>query len=343
MRKTTLWAVLLASAVLTACSQKVANPGVAVQEKEDEGLTVGVCIYDYQDEFMELYRKELRKYLEEEYGILAEIMDGQGNEEIQTDKLEKFLEKKPDAVILNPVNAQRTSAMVDMCWKQGVPVTVINREPPEEEIERWEEDGIMACYIGADREQAGICQGEIILDTKDRGDRNEDGVISCVMITGDDDNPDFWSRRESARRTLEEAGFSVDILFEESGDGEMLKAERLAAEALTIYGEKVEVIFCGNDEMALGAEKAIRQAGRTVGEDVYLVGVDALREAVALVEEGRMTGTVFNDYKTQARMAADAAVAMAGGEEQEPAQRVGYIKIVQPGALPGQLSSNPRE
>ena len=40
------------------------------------------------------------------------------------------------------------------------------------------------------------------------------------------------------------------------------------------YGDKIEVVFCNNDAMAMGALQSIQQAGRTVGKDVYLVGVE---------------------------------------------------------------------
>lgn len=49
-----------------------------------------------------------------------------------------------------------------------------------------------------------------------------------------------------------------------------------------------------------------RRPDRKVNEDIYLVGVDALTEAVQNVLEDKQTGTVFNDH--QARMAADSAV-----------------------------------
>ena len=43
------------------------------------------------------------------------------------------------------------------------------------------------------------------------------------------------------------------------------------------YGDKIEVVFCNNDAMALGALQSIQQASRTVGKDIYLVGVDATK------------------------------------------------------------------
>ena len=328
MRKVRMAAALALSLILTSCSGQPSNPGVAVEEKEGEELVIGVCIYDFKDDFMGHYKGELEQYLTEKYGAKVDFMDGRNSMEIQNQQLEEYLKKDPDAVIVNPVEALKTSALVDMCARRGVPAVIINREPPEEEIRRWKEEKIAACYIGTDRAQAGTYQGEIILDTPSRGDMNGDGKVSCIMITGDDGNPDAWYRRENARKALEGAGLAVEILFEQSGEWQGDEGKRLAALGLSRYGEQAEVIFCGNDAMAIGAERAIQEAGRTVGKDIYLVGVDALREAVALVREGRMTGTVFNDYAAQAHMAGEAAAGMAKGDEQELVSRASYIKIV---------------
>ena len=60
--------------------------------------------------------------------------------------------------------------------------------------------------------------------------------------------------------------------------------------------------------MALGAAQAITAAGRKVGEDIYLVGVDALAEAMDLVSTGGMTGTVLNDHINQSHKAVDCTV-----------------------------------
>ena len=79
--------------------------------------------------------------------------------------------------------------------------------------------------------------------------------------------------------------------------------------------------------MALGAVQAITAAGRTVGKDIYLVGVDALAEAVELVDNGGMTGTVLNDHVGQSHKAVDAAIAAVNGEKLEAYYWVDYVKV----------------
>ena len=105
------------------------------------------------------------------------------------------------------------------------------------------------------------------------------------------------------------------------------KGQEIVANALTQYGDKIEAVFCNNDAMALGAAQAITAAGRTVGKDIYLVGVDALAEAVDLVSTDMMTGTVLNDHITQAHKAVDAAVSAVNGEKLSAYYWVDYVKV----------------
>ncbi|MCR4891464.1 MAG: substrate-binding domain-containing protein, partial [Lachnospiraceae bacterium] len=86
-------------------------------------------------------------------------------------------------------------------------------------------------------------------------------------------------------------------------------------------------VFCNNDAMALGALQAIQTAGRTVGKDIYLVGVDALTEVVEDVIAGTITGTVFNDHFSQAHSSADAAINYITGATNEHYIGCDYVKV----------------
>ena len=68
-------------------------------------------------------------------------------------------------------------------------------------------------------------------------------------------------------------------------------------------------------------------AGRVVGEDIALLGVDALEECVLMVSEGTMTGTVLNDHVSQSHTAADVAIQAANGEEVDSYYWVDYVKV----------------
>ena len=86
-------------------------------------------------------------------------------------------------------------------------------------------------------------------------------------------------------------------------------------------------MFCNNDGMALGAAAAIEAAGRTVGENIYLLGVDALPECQEMVQAGTMTGTVLNDHIGQSHAAVDAAITALKGEALQNYYWVDYVKV----------------
>ena len=103
--------------------------------------------------------------------------------------------------------------------------------------------------------------------------------------------------------------------------------QEITAAALAQFGDDIEVVFCNNDGMALGAAAAIEAAGRVVGEDIYLLGVDALTECQEMVKAGTMTGTVLNDHIGQSHAAVDAAVAALNGEALQNYYWVDYLKV----------------
>ena len=291
---------------------------------------VGISIYKFDDNFMTLYRTELERYLTEELGFKKEnitIQDGKGDQAEQTNQIQNFIASGVDVMILNLVQASSAPQVTDMCKDAGIPVVYINREPDTAEEERWASDSISATYVGADARQSGTYQGEEIVETANKGDINGDGKVSYIMVQGDPENVDAQYRTEFSVKALTDAGLEVEELLLQRGDWDQAKGQQIVQDALTQFGDKIEVVFCNNDAMALGALQAIDAAGRKVNEDIYLVGVDALTEAVQDITEGKMTGTVFNDYMGQAKTAADMAVKFLDGESVDPVNMVDYVKV----------------
>ena len=295
---------------------------------------VGVCIYQFADNFMTLFRGELENYLVEQ-GFSKDnitIVDGANDQATQTNQIQNFITQKYDVLILNLVQASSAPEITDMCKEAGIPVVYINREPDAAEEERWESEGLNATYVGCDARQSGTYQGEEILETANKGDINGDGKVSYIMIQGDPENVDAQYRTEFSVKALTDAGVEVEELLKQRGDWDQAKAQQIAQDALNQYGDKIEVIFCNNDAMALGALQAIEAAGRKVNEDIYLVGVDALTEAVQNVIDGKQTGTVFNNHFAQAQAASDIAVKFLSGEKVDAVNMVNYEKVTKDNA-----------
>ena len=291
---------------------------------------VGVCIYQFADNFMTLYRNELQKYLVDELGLKAEnisIMDGKNDQSEQMNQIRNFVTQGFDVMIINLVQASSEPDVTNICNEAGIPVVYINREPDAEREQAWVDDGIKATYVGADARQSGTYQGEEIAELENKGDADGDGVVRYIMVQGDPENVDAQYRTEKSVEALKAAGVEVEELTKQRGDWDQTKGQEITANALSQYGDKIDVVFCNNDAMALGALQAIEAAGRTVNKDIYLVGVDALVEVVENVMNDKMTGTVFNDYFGQAHTAADKALDFVNGKDVDNVYMVDYVKV----------------
>lgn len=298
--------------------------GVFAVAQAEEPVKIGICIYQFNDNFMTLYREELQKYLEETYGAEVTVVDGKNDQNTQTDQVNSFIAEGVDVLIVNLVQATAASAVTALAQEAGIPIVYINREPSEEDMAAWEG---MICYVGADARQSGSMQGQIVYELPDHGDINGNGTVDYVMIQGDMENVDAQYRTEYSIKYLTDNGVEVNKLFEQRGDWMQENGQQLAATALAQFGTEIDVIFCNNDAMALGAYQAITEAGRKMNEDIYLLGVDALDEAVDLIEKGEMTGTVLNDHIGQSHKAADVAIQVANGEPLDAYYWVDYQMI----------------
>ena len=329
-------AVVGAAGVLTACggsssstaASSVAASSAAASEAATGSANVGVCIYQFADNFMTLYRTDLEEYLKD-MGYSVTIVDGKNDQNTQTEQINTFLQQGVDVLIINPVQTTSAQTIVDTVSPSGTPIVFINRQPEDSVLESYKGK---CCYVGADARQSGTYQGELILDTETQGDINGDGKITYIMCKGDPENIDAQYRTEYSIKALTDAGKEVECLYEYLDNWDQTTAQQDVANALSQYGDKIEVVFCNNDAMALGALQSIQQAGRTVGKDIYLVGVDALAEAVQDVLDGNMTGTVLNDDVGQATAAAEATKLFVEGKDVEQFYWVDYVKVTKDNA-----------
>jgi len=297
----------------------------AAADAAGAGGNIGVCIYKFDDAFMTTYRNALQEILEGK-GYTVTFMDGKNDQAEQNNQINNFIAQEVDALIINPVMTSAADQIITTVKDANIPTVLINREPTAEQMAAYDK----LVYVGCDARQSGTMQGELILDTENKGDINGDGKISYIMIQGDPENVDAQYRTEFSVKALTDAGMEVEELDLQRGDWDRNKGQEIAQNDLAKFGDEIEVVFCNNDDMAIGALQAIQAAGRKVNEDIYLVGVDALDAALNEVANGNMTGTVLNDAQGQAQGAVDAMEALLGGATYASGEQsiyVDYVKV----------------
>ena len=103
---------------------------------------------------------------------------------------------------MNIVDRFAASVVIDKAMAADVPVIFFNREPVEEDMNRWEK----LYYVGADAKESAVLEGKILVDAyrKDPAslDRNGDGTVSYVLLEGESNHQDSLIRTEWSIQTL---------------------------------------------------------------------------------------------------------------------------------------------
>jgi methyl-galactoside transport system substrate-binding protein len=274
---------------------------------------LGVAIYKFDDTFMSYVRNSIEANAKGKAGI--DMADSQNSQVTQNNQVDLFLTKGSSALAINPVDRTAAAVIIDKAKAAGVPVVFFNREPLPEDMAKWDR----VYYVGAKAEQSGAMQGEIVVDywkANPQADRNGDGVIQYIMLKGEPGHQDAELRTKFSIEAVIAAGLKVEKLAEDTAYWDRPKAVDKMKAFISKFGDAIEVVFCNNDDMALGAIEALKQAGYFVdGKYMPVVGVDATAPAIAALEDGTLLGTVLNDAKNQGKATFDLAFALATGAD----------------------------
>ena len=125
---TTTAAATEAAAETTAAAAEAAGETEAAAEATANAdladKKVGVCIYQFSDNFMTLFRTELQNYLVS-LGFSADnisIVDGANDQATQTNQIQNFITSGVDVLIINPVNSSSAATITDMVHDAGIPL-----------------------------------------------------------------------------------------------------------------------------------------------------------------------------------------------------------------------------
>lgn len=347
MKKRTALALLLASAILgmTACGTdkpaETSEPAAGGETEETAAETsgevpfVGGTIYKFDDNFMSYVRRGMETYAKDKINL--ELVDSQNNQAMQGDQVDTFLAKGAKALAINLVDPKAAPSIIDKASANNVPVIFFNKEPDESAMNSYDK----VWFVGTDSKESGIIQGQLVVDAwnanKEAWDKNKDGKIQYVMLKGEPGHPDAEARTSFSISTITDAGIEVEELAIDTGMWDAAKATEKMDAWISSFGDKIEVVLCNNDGMALGSIASLERAGYTGDKALPVIGVDAIPEALEMIKSGKMFGTVLNDSKNQSQATVELARNVALGKDplegtswkfdDKKAVRVPYVAI----------------
>lgn len=282
-------------------------------QKKVDSIRIGVAAYKVNDAFISTVLSDLlesAKACEQKNNIKirVDISDGKEDQMIQNAQIDKYIALDYDVICVNMVDRTMAATIVDKAKSADIPIVFFNREPVEEDMLRWDK----MYYVGADAKEAGVLQGEMIVDAynKDKSfiDRNGDGTVAYVILEGESGHQDSLVRTEWSVQTLKNGGMKVEKLTGAIADWDRNQAKVFMEKWLKEYGNQIELIISNNDDMALGAIDAIKMLNM---EQIATVGIDGIPQALASIEEEKLLGTVVSESKLHAQAIFDIAYSLA--------------------------------
>ena len=312
---------ILGAVILGICA--IGSGCGSSEETEKDSMRIGVSLYRGDDTFINNIRQELEtcaKEYEQETGIKVhlDVEEAKGNQYTQNNQVERFIALDCDVLCINPVDRTAASAVIDKAMAGNVPVVFFNRQPVEEDMNRWDE----LYYVAVSAKESAVLQGQIVVDSYREDpsllDSDGDGVISYVLLEGESSHQDSLIRTEWSIQTLKDAGVPIERITGGIANWERSQASALMEQWLAQYPDTIELVICNNDDMALGAIDAMERAGVS---GIQVVGIDGTTPGLRAVESGKMMGTVSSDKEAYAQaiftIAADKAMGKDVAEDIE--------------------------
>lgn len=219
------------------------------------------------------------------------MVDAQADAQKQISQVENFIAQKVDAIILNPCELEASTPAVERAKAAGIPIILVNQ------VTKSAGDA----YIGSNDVEAGRMAMEAIAQHL----HGQGGVLMIHGIMG----TSAQLQREAGAKAVFAKYPGLKLVDQQTASWDRAKAMALTENWLQAHKGKFAAIFAHNDEMAMGALLALERAG--LKKDVYVIGIDAIAQALTAVKEGRLDATVFQDAVGQGKGSVDAALRLA--------------------------------
>ena len=301
--KKTLRSVIL---LVLALSMLLALTACSTSQKSDK-VKIGVTLMDFSTEFGIGLKDYMTAKADAMGDVELTVVDAGGDAAKQLQQVETFISQKVDAIIMQPQEQEACSPAINHAKAAGIPIINCNS------LTITEPDA----YVGSnDSESAEIAMTYIAEQLGGKG--------NVLMMHGHPGQTAEVKRTEGAMDILAQNP-DMTLLDEQTADWDRAEAMTLMENWIQAYGDQINAVFCQNDEMALGALNALVQAGKK--DNVLVVGVDAIDDALQSVKDGKMDATVYQDCKGQAEGAIEAAYKLAKGESVEKEILIPFILV----------------
>lgn len=275
-----LTAVLLCAALLAGCGR----------DAKASTKKIGLAISTLNNPFF-VTLKDGASAKATELGYELVVTDAQDDPAKQAGQVDDLIQKKVAVILINPCNSDAAKTMVEKAAKAGIPVISVDRGVSGAEV---------LSHIASDNVAGGVLAGQELLALVGEGAK----VVELEGIPG------ASAAVDRGKGFNEAVVGKLNVVARQPADFNRDKGFTVMQNIIQA-NKDIRGVFAHNDEMALGAIKALEAAGL---KDVIVIGFDAVDDAVAAVKAGNMKATVAQKPSLIGSMAVETAVAHIKGE-----------------------------
>lgn len=191
--------------------------------------------------------------------------------------VENMIANGVDGIVIVPSSSEGLETALKKCKEAGIPIVNADTRLNEEVVKNAGYDAIP--FYGTDNYAGAKLAGEYVKENLPAG---------CVtaILTGIEGQQNTADRRNGF---VDGAGDHIKVVAEQTANWEVDQGYTAAQNILSANPD-LQLFFCSNDNMGIGALRAVQEAGKQ--EQVKIIGFDAVSEALNLVESGDFLCTV---------------------------------------------------
>ncbi|WP_100159232.1 ribose ABC transporter substrate-binding protein RbsB [Proteus columbae] len=198
------------------------------------------------------------------------VLDSMDNPAKELANVQDLTVKGTRLMLINPTDSDAVGNAVILANKAKIPVITLDRVANKGEV---------VSHVASDNRLGGKMAGDYIAEKV----ANDAKVIQLEGITGTSASRE---RGEGFKQAVD--AHKLNVLASQPADFDRTKGLNVMQNLLTAY-PAVQAVFAQNDEMALGALRALQTAGRT---DVLVIGFDGTDDGIKAVNRGMLGATI---------------------------------------------------
>ncbi|OHD74096.1 MAG: LacI family transcriptional regulator [Spirochaetes bacterium RBG_16_67_19] len=211
--------------------------------------------------------------------------DAQQRQENQIKAIRSFIARRVNAILFTALVETGYGPVLQEAKRAGIPVVMIDRDVAKEDR------GLRLTIMGSDFIKEGEKAGEWLADyLKKKGLDDGKKAINIVELQGTTGSAPAIERKTGFANVLKS---HANWKITRSQTGNFTSSEgKQVMEAFLKADKNIDVLYAHNDQMALGAIQAIKEAGLKPGKDIIIVGVDAVKGAFEAMVAGEMNASI---------------------------------------------------